>query len=94
MQTDIPKIFISHAWEDKPLVRRLESELKAAGAEVWVDHEGIRGGDNLPERISEALEWCDTLLLIWSKAASQSHWVVLEWTIENFLLDDNAAVLN
>ena len=39
-------IFISHAWEDKPLVRRLEAELQAAGAKVWVDHAGIRGGDN------------------------------------------------
>ncbi len=80
MQTNTPKIFISHAWEDKPLVRRLENELKAAGAEVWVDHEGIRGGDNLPERISEALEWCNTLVLVWSKTASQSRWVRLEWT--------------
>jgi len=76
----LPKIFISHAWEDKALVRRLETELKSAGAEVWVDHSGVRGGDNLPERISEALAWCDTVLLIWSEAASQSHWVKLEWT--------------
>ena len=75
-----PKIFISHAWEDKALVRRLEAELKAAGVETWVDHSGVRGGDNLPERISEALAWCDTVLLIWSEAASQSHWVKLEWT--------------
>lgn len=75
-----PKIFISHAWEDKALVRRLEDELKSAGAEVWVDHSGVRGGDNLPKRISEALAWCDTVVLIWSEPASQSHWVELEWT--------------
>jgi hypothetical protein len=59
-----PKIFISHAWEDKAIVRRLEDELKTAGAEVWVDHSGVRGGDNLPKRISDALEWCDTVLLV------------------------------
>jgi len=75
-----PKIFISHAWEDKTIVRRLEAELQTAGAEVWVDHSGVRGGDNLPKRISEALAWCDTVLLIWSEAASKSHWVELEWT--------------
>ncbi len=79
-QTNKPRIFISHAWEDKPLVLRLEAELIAAGAEVWVDHVGIRGGDNLPKRISDALEWCNTLLLVWSKAASESPWVELEWT--------------
>ena len=80
-QTNKTKIFISHAWEDKHLVKLLEADLKAAGADVWVDHIGIRAGDNLPERISEALEWCDTLLLIWSGAASKSHWVKEEWTV-------------
>jgi len=78
--TNKPRIFISHAWEDKQVVLRLEAELTAAGAEVWVDHVGIRGGDNLPERISDALEWCDTLLLLWSEAARDSYWVDLEWT--------------
>jgi len=75
-----PRIFISHAWEDKALVRQIEKALAEAGAEVWVDHAGIRGGDNLPERISDALDWCNTLLLIWSKAAAGSRWVKLEWT--------------
>jgi hypothetical protein len=79
-QTDTPRIFISHAWEDNHLVRRLQTELQAAGVEVWVDDSGIRGGDNLPMRINDALEWCDVLLLIWSKAASKSPWVKLEWT--------------
>ncbi|MDZ7359773.1 MAG: TIR domain-containing protein [candidate division KSB1 bacterium] len=77
---DKPRIFISHAWEDKALVRQLEKALADAGAEVWVDHAGIRGGDNLPERINDALEWCNTLLLVWSKQAKASHWVKLEWT--------------
>ncbi|MDZ7302112.1 MAG: toll/interleukin-1 receptor domain-containing protein [candidate division KSB1 bacterium] len=76
----MPRIFISHAWEDSQLVRRLENELQAAGAEVWVDHSGIRGGDNLPKRINAALEWCDVFLLVWSKTASKSPWVNLEWT--------------
>ena len=31
-QTNQPKIFISHSWEDKPLVQHLEKELQAAGA--------------------------------------------------------------
>jgi len=79
-QLEPPRVFISHAWEDKDLVRRLEKALSDAGAEVWVDHAGIRGGDNLPERINDALAWCNTLLLIWTNAAASSHWVKLEWT--------------
>jgi hypothetical protein len=74
------RVFISHSWEDKPLVLRLESKLRASGVEVWVDHRGIRAGDNMPDEISNALQWCTTLLLIWSKASSNSYWVKLEWT--------------
>ena len=57
MQLNKPKIFISHSWEDKPFVQRVEADLKSAGADVWVDHSKTRGGDNLPKRINEALEW-------------------------------------
>lgn len=80
MKTEKTRIFISHAWEDKELVRRLEGELIKAGIEVWVDHSIVRGGDNLPKRISDALEWCNTLLLVWSNHSSKSRWVELEWT--------------
>jgi formylglycine-generating enzyme required for sulfatase activity len=75
-----PKIFISHAWKDKQLVRQLETELTTAGIKVWVDHSDVRGGDNLPKRISDALKWCNTLLLVWTIDADKSHWVELEWT--------------
>lgn len=77
-QTNTARIFISHAWEDKALARRLKAELRAAGAEVW-DQNDIRVGENFPQQIGEALEWCNTLLLIWSEAARKSHWVELEW---------------
>ena len=40
----------------------------------------IRGGDNLPERINDGLEWCDLFLLIWSNDACKSDWIKLEWT--------------
>jgi len=56
----------------------LENALREAGAEVWVDHTGIRGGDNLPKQINDALDWCNTLVLVWSKAAKASHWVELD----------------
>jgi len=70
-----PKVFISHAWKDKALVKRLEAELNAAGAEVWVDLKNIHPGDSLTERISDGLRWCNTFLLIWSDTASRSPWV-------------------
>jgi len=77
---DPPRIFISYSRQDSAMMRRLEARLQAVGAEVWVDHQGIRSGDNLPKRISDALEWCNVLLLLWSASAKASKWVEDEWT--------------
>lgn len=77
------KVFISHAWEDNEISRKLAEFLKRDGADIWIDYTKIHGGDSLPRRISEALEWCDTLILLWSKSAKDSYYVNLEW--ENVL---------
>src|ERR1051326_8324567 len=75
-----PRVFISYSSDATPLVRQIEAEFREAGIEIWVDHRKLRAGDNLPVEISEALSWCNVLLLIWSKSSSQSNWVKLEWT--------------
>jgi hypothetical protein len=75
----MPKVFISHSWEDNEISRKLAEYLKRDGAEIWIDYARISGGENLPDRIGEALEWCDTLVLIWSKSAANSYYVGLEW---------------
>jgi hypothetical protein len=73
------KVFISHSWENNEISRKLAEYLKRDGADIWIDYTRIHGGDSLPRRISEALEWCDTLSLLWSKSAEQSYYVSLEW---------------
>jgi hypothetical protein len=73
------KVFISHSWEDNEISRKLAEYLKRDGADIWIDYTRIHGGDSLPRRISEALEWCDTLILLWSKSAKDSYYVNLEW---------------
>jgi hypothetical protein len=79
-QATSPKIFISYAWENQATAKQLQQALQAAGAEIFVDYTGIQGGESLPTRISQALRWCDTLILLWSQHAKDSHWVELEWT--------------
>lgn len=74
------KIFLSHASEDKPFVRRLEAALEAAGVETWVDHDDLHAGESFPKRLSAALAACDVLLLVWSQPASLSRWVEMEWS--------------
>jgi hypothetical protein len=75
-----PKIFISYAWKNQPIAKSLQSDLKRDGVEVFVDYEKITGGDSLPERISAALDWCNTLILLWSADSAESYYVRQEWT--------------
>ena len=78
----MPKVFISHSSDQKSneTSRKIAELLNRDGAEVWIDYARIRGGETLPEKIGEAIEWCDTLVMIWSKTASKSTWVKEEWT--------------
>ena len=75
----MPKVFISHSWEDNKIAQMIAERLKNDGVDIWVDYEGISGGDSLPDKICYALEWCDILLLLWSKASVESYYVGLEW---------------
>ncbi len=79
MPKNKPKIFISYSHSDRPHATRLESEFKSIGVKVFVDYEEIKLGESFPERVNKALKWCDTLILLWSKAAKGSHWVAREW---------------
>lgn len=74
----MPKIFISHSWEDNEIARKLAEYLRRDGAEVWIDTSRICGGDSLPDAIGEGIEWCDSMVLMWSKSAKYSRYVTLE----------------
>lgn len=76
---DLPRIFISYAWKNQPLAKKLQRDLQRDGIEVFVDYEKISGGDSLPARISAALDWCNTLILLWSEDAAHSYYVAQEW---------------
>ncbi len=79
MPEPTPKIFISYAWKNQPIAKRLQSDLKRDSVEVFVDYERIAGGDSLPARISVGLDWCNTLILLWSAEAANSRYVSEEW---------------
>lgn len=72
------KIFISHAYEDNPIARKLSKQLRQDGAETWLYYTQVEVGDRLPDFFKEAIEWCDTFLLLWSKEAANSYNVTLE----------------
>ena len=74
-----PRVFISYASEDEAVAKRLDAELRAAGGEVWFDRSEVRTGSEFAVRISDALEWCSVLVLVWSQSAVRSPWVKREW---------------
>ncbi|MBR9824172.1 MAG: toll/interleukin-1 receptor domain-containing protein [Alphaproteobacteria bacterium] len=73
------KVFLSHASNDKPIVTRINKDLRTHGISTWVDHKIITGGDGLPERIQVGLAECSVLLLFMSRHSMVSPWVNAEW---------------
>jgi hypothetical protein len=72
------KVFISHSWEDKISVQKIVDELKAFGFDVWMDAEDLLPGSKIQNSIDEVLRYVDVVLLVWSKAASESDGVMAE----------------
>jgi formylglycine-generating enzyme required for sulfatase activity len=72
-----PRVFVSHSHEDDPFTQRLVADLRAAGALVWVDVADIHHGDFL-QRINEALEHSEWLVLVLTPAAVASQSVRME----------------
>lgn len=60
-------VFLSHASEDKPRVRRLCMRLKADGFDPWLDEERLLPGMDWDREIKEALRASDAILVCFSQ---------------------------
>lgn len=81
-----PKLFLSHAWVNKALARRLARRLGHRGLEIWLDEEQMEPGDALPGRIRQAIQSCSHLLVLLTKASANSRWVQREITFARELM--------
>lgn len=70
--------FISHASKDSRWASRLVDSLKADGLPPWIDHSDVRFGQLLRNELTSAIQASRVLVLVWSKAASASRWVIAE----------------
>ncbi len=79
MTSTLLNIFISHAWKDKKLAifKEIESNLQKSH-NVWVDVKGIEYGEVINEKLVQAIERSDVVLVLWSQAASESKAVQFE----------------
>lgn len=72
------KIFISHASEDKPFAKKLSTDLKDNGFEVWLDEWEIRVGDSITEKIESGLKKADYLIVVLSDNFIKKNWPMRE----------------
>jgi len=66
------KFFASYAREDQEIALKLAKDLRAAGANLWLDQLDIQYGDKWDTAVEEALETCGGMLLILSPDAVAS----------------------
>ena len=69
--------FLSYARADQVDVTRLVAALEAAGLQLWWD-QLVEGGAAFVKSIESALERCDAVIVVWSKASVASDWVLDE----------------
>ena len=70
--------FISYSTKDEEFARRLHDRMREAGLRVWFAPEDIKGGDNLYDQISRAIQYHDKLLVVLSEHSIKSEWVLTE----------------
>jgi len=63
------KVFLCHASQDKPAVRKLYARLKNNGFAPWLDEEELLPGSDWREEISKAVRLCDVVIVCLSKSS-------------------------
>ena len=73
-----PFIFISHSSKDNDLVRKLGTDLRSAGFNVWIDFEAIQDGERWLHSIEQGVSDCGAAVIVMSAGARESEWVERE----------------
>ena len=75
-----PKVFLSHASEDKDrFVLNFAEKLRANGVDAWVDKWEMYPGDSLIDKIfEEGIKNADAVIIVLSKNSVQKPWVIEE----------------
>jgi hypothetical protein len=88
--TSVPAGFFSYSREDSEFVLRVAGDLKAAGANVWLDQMDIVPGQRWDDAVERALADCPRMLVVLSPAAVHSTNVMDE---VSFALQEGKTVI-
>ena len=81
------KVFISHAYTDDPFVRKVAAGLEEVGLEVWDATREILPGDNWADKIAQALQESEAMVVLLTPDALLSSPV--RWDIQYALGEQN-----
>jgi len=73
--SEAPQLFLSHSSGDATFVSELAWNLNACGVDVWLDAWELRVGDDLHERIAEAVAKSRFVGVVVGKSFDDSRWV-------------------
>jgi TIR domain len=74
-----PKVFLSHAREDKPFIDRIAKDLRRCSIDYWLDTEEVRDGRSWLKTIFEGgIPTCDAVLVYLTKESLNSKMVEKE----------------
>jgi predicted nucleotide-binding protein len=72
------RVFISYARVDASVAQALAEQLKDLGLDPWIDYDKLNVGDNWINAITKAINTADGIIIIASKASTQSSWIYQE----------------
>jgi TIR domain len=73
-------VFISYAWDTKPLAEELTKELESQGIEPWVDFKDLHPGQRWREELERAIDEAQWLLILVGSDSRTTPWQEAEWS--------------
>ena len=74
----MPRVFLSHAHQDKAAIRQIVSALAESGFEPWLDEAELRSGDELLAEIARVLQEVELFCVALTPVALTKPWVLAE----------------
>jgi hypothetical protein len=74
-------LFVSHVAEDRTAALEVVDELERRGVRCWIAPRNVRPGSRFDDEISDALDNCRAMLLIFSENCNKSEYVHREVTV-------------
>jgi TIR domain len=73
-----PRLFLSYARVDREAADQLETHLREAGSDVWMDRQELLTGDNFVAGLERELSNCHGLVLLLTQSSAISNWCMAE----------------